>query len=279
MFAITELPAVITPSTVFVRADTTVFNPTVGGFTWARDVVDTARRRWGDPRGDGGGGVDSARVGRCRCGRRRTSTGCGRCRSGRWVRRSRWGVRPGTGSLAVRSCCSTPSSGRRCRQPCVVGAGRHRRRLPRPRLDHRSDHPCVVVGHDPVVGRFLLPVDAAALHSSGRVVTVHTATGRIAHVLPAATAQPPLATYAAGPGTEIGLLTAPTAVAVTNPGIVIVLDGGASQLAAFDLNGNPARYFGTATPAEFTLALPSGVHVARCRGGWCQQHLSVVASG
>ena len=48
-------------------------------------------------------------------------------------------------------------------------------------------------------------------------------------------------------------------VAITNPGTVIVLDGGASQLAAFDLNGNPTRYFGTATPAAFTLSLPTDV--------------------
>ena len=41
-FAVTELPATITPATVFRRADTTVFNPTVGGYTWSRTVVDTA---------------------------------------------------------------------------------------------------------------------------------------------------------------------------------------------------------------------------------------------
>ena len=105
----------------------------------------------------------------------------------------------------------------------------------------------------------MLPVDAAALHSSGRVVTLHTDSGRLAHVLPAATPQPPLATYAAGPGTQIGLLSSPTAVAVTNPGTVLVLEAGASQLAAFDLNGNPARYFGTTTPANFTLPLPPDV--------------------
>ena len=109
------------------------------------------------------------------------------------------------------------------------------------------------------LGVFVLPVDAAALHSSGRVVTVHTDSGRLAHVLPANTPQPPLATYTAGPGTQIGLLSSPTAVAVTNPGTVLVLEAGASQLAAFDLNGNPARYFGTTTPANFTLSLPTDV--------------------
>ena len=64
-------------------------------------------------------------------------------------------------------------------------------------------------------------------------------------VHPAATPRPGLAAYSAGPGTEIGLLQSPTAVAVTNPGTVIILEAGASQLAAFDLNGNPVTYFGT----------------------------------
>ncbi len=40
----------------------------------------------------------------------------------------------------------------------------------------------------------------------------------------------------------------PTAVAVTNPGIVIVLEAGAAQLAAYDLAGNPVRYFGGRSP-------------------------------
>ena len=97
----------------------------------------------------------------------------------------------------------------------------------------------------PPLGTFLLPVSAAALHSSGRVITVHTDSGRVGTVHPAATPRPGLAAYSAGPGTEIGLLQSPTAVAVTNPGTVIILEAGASQLAAFDLNGNPVKYFGT----------------------------------
>lgn len=111
---------------------------------------------------------------------------------------------------------------------------------------------------DPTItlGFFSLPVSAAALHASGRVVAIHTDSGRLGHVLPANTPRPPLATYVAGPGTEIGLLSSPTAVAISNPGIIIVLEAGASQLAAFDLNGNPVRYFGSGSPAAFTLTLP-----------------------
>ena len=95
---------------------------------------------------------------------------------------------------------------------------------------------------------FTLPVSAAALHSSGRVVTVHTDSGRVGTLHPVATTDPlhphwpPTAPV---PGTQIGLLQSPTALAVTNPGTVIILEAGASQLAAFDLNGNPVKYFGT----------------------------------
>ena len=39
-FAITELPAVITPATTFRRTSTTVYSPTAGGYTWAPATLD-----------------------------------------------------------------------------------------------------------------------------------------------------------------------------------------------------------------------------------------------
>ena len=94
---------------------------------------------------------------------------------------------------------------------------------------------------DPSVsyGTFPLPMSAATLHSSGRVVVVNTDNGRIGSLLPANTPRPPQATYTAGPGTQTGLLSSPVAVAVTNPGVVLILEAAALQIAAFDLNGNP----------------------------------------
>jgi hypothetical protein len=114
------------------------------------------------------------------------------------------------------------------------------------------------------LGRFLLPVSAAALHSSGRVVAIHTDSGRVGAVEPllsplavggtgAGTTR--LASYTAGPGTQVGLLSSPIAVAVTNPGTVLILEAAGPQLAAFDLNGNPAKYFGTEPDRKFTLSL------------------------
>ena len=72
---------------------------------------------------------------------------------------------------------------------------------------------------DPTVsyGRFLLPVAAAALHPSGRVVAIHTDSGRFGWLTPVATQRPVQAAYSAGPGTQVGLLSSPVAIAVTNP--------------------------------------------------------------
>ncbi len=114
------------------------------------------------------------------------------------------------------------------------------------------------------MGRFLLPVSAAALHSSGRVVALHTDSGRLGAVEPllsplavggtgAGTTR--LAAYTAGPGTQVGLLSSPIAVAITNPGVVLILEAAGPQLAAFDLNGHPAKYFGTEPDRKFTLSL------------------------
>jgi hypothetical protein len=98
-------------------------------------------------------------------------------------------------------------------------------------------------------GTFELEVSAAVLHSSGRVIAVNTDSGRLGILFPATPpaqtppATPPVASYTAGAGNQVGLLSSPTAVAVTNPGTVLVLEPGAMRVSAFDLNGNPARYF------------------------------------
>ena len=104
-------------------------------------------------------------------------------------------------------------------------------------------------------GTFPLPISAAALHSSGRVVAVNTDNGRVGTLQPAGAAPPPQAAYTAGPGTQVGLLSSPVAVAVTNPGIVLVLEAAALQIAAFDLNGDPVPYFTGATASLTRRAL------------------------
>jgi hypothetical protein len=115
---------------------------------------------------------------------------------------------------------------------------------------------------DPSVsyGMFTLPVSAAALHSSGRVVALHTDSGRVGWLQPVSTSRPQLAAYSGGPGNQVGLLNSPIALAVTNPGIMLVLEAAGPELAAFDLNGNPVRYFAAsalrAGSAQLAFNLP-----------------------
>ncbi len=128
-------------------------------------------------------------------------------------------------------------------------------------------------------GTFLLPVSAAALHSSGRVVAVHTDSGRFAWLKPVNTALPPLAAYSAGPGTQVGLLGSPIAIAVTNPGVVIVLEAtgpNGPQLSAFDLNGNPVRYF---QPPVTRRALVADARRRPGAAGRGKYTLTLVSSG
>jgi hypothetical protein len=256
-FAITQLPAPITAATVFKRAATTTYSATGGSYIWANAVTDTGTRASSGIQEVSGVAI-ATRLGVAGIV---------------WKQGDKYWLR----GVPVREAGTTIALGGATKQgytrrpfllfDSFVGAsdianhvllepdettpGYNLRRL-------AIDPTTGALSWDPTtsLGFFPLVVSAAALHSSGRIVAIHTDTGRLGHVLPANTPRPPLATYVAGPGTEIGLLSSPTAVAVSNPGIIIVLEAGASQLAAFDLNGNPVRYFGTGSPAAFTLTLP-----------------------
>jgi hypothetical protein len=256
-FAITELPAPITAATVFKRADTTLYSATGGGYTWSNAVTDTGTRA--------NSGIQEV-TGVAIATRLGVAGIVWKQADKYWLR----GVPVAeNGTTITLGGATTQGYTRRpfllfdsfvgasdianhvLLEPDDTTPGYHIRRL-------AIDPTTGALSWDPTtsLGDFLLPVSAAALHSSGRVVAIHTDSGRLGHVLPANTPRAPLAAYAAGPGSEIGLLSSPTAVAVTNPGTIIVLEVGASQLAAFDLNGNPVRYFGTGSPAAFTLTLP-----------------------
>jgi hypothetical protein len=106
-------------------------------------------------------------------------------------------------------------------------------------------------------GTLTLPPSAAAVHSSGHILTVHAGSGRLSILNPTPTAaggRPALASYRAGSGTQPGLLQSPIAVAVTNPGIALVLDQ-SNQIAAFDLQGDPAPYFPN---SQYAVSIPGG---------------------
>jgi hypothetical protein len=271
-FAITELPAVITPATTFRRTSTTVYSPTAGGYTWAPATLDN-----GTIANSGVQEVTGVAVA--------TRLGVAgivwKQNHKYWLR----GVPIGENGTTIRLGGATRQG--YARRPfllfdALVGAGDianhvllepddiepgyHVRRLA---VDPTSGQ----LSWDPALslGYFTLLVSAATLHSSGHVAAVHTDFGRLGRIMPVNTQQPlpalfdlrsPLASYTAGSGTQVGLLSSPTAIAVMNPGTLIVLDAPPSQLdaapaqlAAFDLNGNPVRQFGTASPAAFTLNL------------------------
>ena len=243
--SITQLPATITDKTVFKRAATTTYSPQAGGYTWSDQVTVT-----GTAHSAGIEDVTGAAVA--------TLAGVAGMV---WKENDRYYLR----GVPLAQNGST----------LELGAGTHEGWERRPFLlldpfvdaqdegnhvllepDHASPayhvRPVVLDGHngaiswDPAtsLGTFTLPVSAAALHSSGQVVAINTDTARLAVVQPARTSRPTVASYAAGPGSEIGLLDSPIALAITNPGIVLVLEAGARQISAFDLNLNPVQHFG-----------------------------------
>ena len=129
---------------------------------------------------------------------------------------------------------------------------------------------------DPTVsyGTFLLPVSAAALHSSGHVVAIHTDSGRFGWLKPVATPPlPVLAAYSAGSGTQVGLLNSPIALAVTNAGTVLVLEAGGQHLRRLTSTATPSRTSGRSLTRRALLA-PGRRAWARLRRGssryrWC----------
>jgi hypothetical protein len=253
---IKEILLPITASTVFKRADTTGY--AAGGYTWSNQITDT-------------GTVLSKKIQQVTGATVSTLAGVAGLV---WEQGSRFYVRgvPMAQNGATIKLAAASNEGY-ARPPFLLfdafvnpaDQGNHVLLEPDPTtpaynvrkvtLDPNTGAP----SWDPTVsyGTFLLPVSAAALHSSGRVVAIHTDSGRFGWLKPVATPRPVAAAYSAGPGTQVGLLSSPIALAVTNPGVVLVLEAGASQLAAFDLNGNPVPYFGVSGQGQYTLPLVS----------------------
>ncbi len=247
-FAITELPATITATTVFERADTTTYSASAGGYTWSDQVTDT-----GTVASTGIQEVTGATVA--------TLAGVA---GAVWKQNDRYwlrGVPLAQNGATIKLQAATKEG--YARRPFllldafVAPSDLANHVLLEPDATSDAYH-IRTVSLDSVTGKlswdstvshgtFTLPVSAAALHSSGRVVAIHTDSGRFAWLQPAATPRPALAAYSAGPGTQVGLLSSPIALAVTNPGVVLVLEAATSQLAAFDLNGNPVQYFEAST--------------------------------
>ena len=256
-FEIEQLPATITSSTVFKRAATTTYDTKAGGYSWSDRVAVTGTIQ-ADHAQDLAGVAVATLAG---------VAGMVFKQNGQYYLR---GV-PLAQDGATIELGVAPTEGY-ARRPFVLldafvdKADRGNHVLLEP--DDTSDvYHVRRLSLDPATGAlswergvsygtFVLPVSRAALHSSGRVVVVHTNSGRLGSLQPVRTPRPLLATYSAGPGTRIGLLSSPVAVAITNPGVVLVLEAGTSQLAAFDLNGNPVRYFSRFAGARRSFTRP-----------------------
>jgi len=242
--SITQLPATITDKTVFKRAATTTYSPQAGGYTWSDQVTVT-----GTAHSAGIEDVTGAAVATLagvagmvwKEGDRYYLRGVPLAQNGSTLKlglgtHEGWARRP---YLLLDSFVDAQDEGNHVLlEPDHSSPAYHVRTVT---LDPHDG----AINWDPStsLGTFTLPVSAAALHSSGMVVTVNTDTARLAVLQPAQTPRPQLASYAAGEGSEIGLLDSPIALAVTNPGVVLVLEAGSSQISAFDLNLNPVKYF------------------------------------
>jgi len=244
-FSITQLPATITDKTLFKRAATTTYSPQAGGYTWSDQVTVT-----GTAHSAGIEDVTGAAVATLagvagmvwKEGDRFYLRGVPLAQNGNTIRlglgtHEGWERRP---FLLLDAFVDARDEGNHVLlEPDHASPAYHVRSV---NLDPHDG----AVSWDPSrsLGTFTLPVSAAALHSSGMVVAVNTDTARLAVLRPARTPRPQLASYASGQGSELGLLDSPIALAITNPGVVLVLEAGSSQLSAFDLNLNPVRYFG-----------------------------------
>ena len=108
-------------------------------------------------------------------------------------------------------------------------------------------------------GRFNYASDAFFVTKAGKVVSVNHGASKIESlVLPSlavADADAPLATAACGPGTRPGLMDGPLCSGLTADDTLLILEGGANQVQAFDSAGNPVPKFpGLANPYAFPLA-------------------------
>ncbi|MBV9426082.1 MAG: hypothetical protein JOZ98_24470 [Solirubrobacterales bacterium] len=258
-FAIRQLPATIAAATVFKRAATTTYSTADHGYTWSDQVAVT---------GTGGGEIQEVTGAAVA-----TTLGVAGMV---WKQGDRYFLRgvpvAQNGNTIELAAARTEGYARRpfllldsfvdvtkCDVNATAG-GNHVLLEPDETSDSYEVRKLTLDSHngkldwDPgtSLGRFLLPVSAAALHSSGRVVAVHTDSGRVGRIEPLSAPlavggtgieNTRLASYTAGPGTQVGLLSSPIAVAITHPGTVVILEAAGPQLSAFDLNGNPVPYF------------------------------------
>ena len=102
-------------------------------------------------------------------------------------------------------------------------------------------------GSDLAVGRFNFESDSLLLHPSGVLISVSKDQHRMEILTPLETPGPdsdaPVANVLSGLGMRRGRLNGPVRMAVTSAGVILVAEQHNARVSAFDLAGNPVRFF------------------------------------
>ncbi len=111
-------------------------------------------------------------------------------------------------------------------------------------------------------GRFPsgIPLDDFVLHPQGYVFAISTARSKLLRCeLPSAPVtdeEAPDACLLSGKGKRDGLVSGPVAIAIGLDGVVMVLEADNARVQAFDIHGNPVKYFQNKASSTLPLTVP-----------------------
>ena len=154
------------------------------------------------------------------------------------------------------------SSNPKC-DPTNPDGGFHIRRVA---LSSSNPQPVFPLRGDGSYGRFSLPMDRFALHSSGTMFAISTGSDKIFRVelapIPLPDRYAPTEAQGAGSGQRDGHLSRPAGIAVAHDGRILVLEEGNRRVQAFDVTLNPVKCFvvpgSTEKLATMALVTPPG---------------------
>jgi hypothetical protein len=96
-------------------------------------------------------------------------------------------------------------------------------------------------------GRLQFSSDALLLHPLGKIISINTSLSKLEVLeLPSAAVSDvnaPLSQVRSGFGTREGLMDGPIHAALTAQGAILILESNNNRIQAFDIGGNPIRYF------------------------------------
>jgi len=111
------------------------------------------------------------------------------------------------------------------------------------------------------VGRFNHASDGFLIHPTGKLISINTALSKLEVLVPADVpimdAAAPLAQAYSGPGSRDGLILAPTCIALSHGGAILVLEQANNRIQAFDTGANPTLIFANGTSSYMPLK-PAG---------------------